>query len=84
MDFHPLSDIFRPAGRKISDKKDKVPLRIAVFSSIPGVDFATCYARRIETVIAGVQVPMIDLADLKQNKLASGRPKDMNDLQNLP
>ena len=24
------------------------------------------------------------LSDLKQNKLASGRPKDMNDLQNLP
>jgi len=60
------------------------PLRIEVFSSIPGVDFETCYARRIETIMGGVLVPVIDLADLKQNKLASGRPKDMNDLQNLP
>src|SRR5262245_25744343 len=60
------------------------PLRIEVFSSIPGVDFDTCYARRVETVMAGVQVPVIDLSDLKQNKLASGRPKDINDLQNLP
>lgn len=60
------------------------PLRIGVFSSIPGVDFKACNARRIETVMAGVLVPVIDLADLKQNKLASGRPKDTNDLQNLP
>ena len=60
------------------------PLRIEVFSSIPGVDFAVCYARRVETVMAGVRVAVIDLSDLKQNKLASGRPKDMNDLQNLP
>jgi len=60
------------------------PLRIEVFSSIPGVDFDSCYARRVETVMAGVQVPVIDLSDLKLNKLASGRPKDMNDLQNLP
>jgi len=60
------------------------PRRIEVFSSIPGVDFEACYARRIETLMAGVLVPVIELADLKQNKLASGRPKDMNDLQNLP
>jgi hypothetical protein len=60
------------------------PLRIEVFSSIPGVDFDTCYARRVETIMAGVRVPVIDLGDLKQNKLASGRPKDLNDLQNLP
>ena len=60
------------------------PLRIEVFSSIPGVDFDTCYARRVETTMAGVLVPVIDLADLKQNKLASSRPKDLDDLQNLP
>ncbi|HJZ46189.1 MAG TPA: DUF6036 family nucleotidyltransferase [Roseiflexaceae bacterium] len=60
------------------------PLRIEVFSSIPGVDFDTCYARRVETTIDGVLIPVINLADLKQNKIASGRPKDMDDLQNLP
>ena len=60
------------------------PLRIEVFSIFPGVDFQACYPRRIETVMAGVLIPVIDLADLKQNKLANGRPKDMNDLQNLP
>jgi hypothetical protein len=28
--------------------------------------------------------PIISLADLKRNKLASGRPKDIDDLQQLP
>ncbi|HEX9370367.1 MAG TPA: DUF6036 family nucleotidyltransferase [Roseiflexaceae bacterium] len=60
------------------------PMRIEVFTSIPGVDFDICYPRRVETVIGGVLVPVIDLADLKQNKLASGRAKDLADLQNLP
>ena len=29
-------------------------------------------------------VPFISLEDLKINKLASGRPKDMQDLEELP
>jgi predicted nucleotidyltransferase len=32
----------------------------------------------------GIQVPMISLDDLKANKKASGRPKDLDDLENLP
>jgi len=44
------------------------------FNSIPGVDFDICYTRRIETIMAGGSVPIIELTDLKQNKLASGRP----------
>ena len=32
----------------------------------------------------GVEVPMIHLEDLRLNKIASGRAKDIADLQNLP
>jgi predicted nucleotidyltransferase len=60
------------------------PLRIEVFTAIPGVDFPTCYAQRIEAEIDGIRVPIIDLANLKLNKAASGRQKDLADLQNLP
>ena len=32
----------------------------------------------------GTQVPVISLPDLKANKRACGRPKDLDDLENLP
>jgi hypothetical protein len=60
------------------------PLRIEVFTAIPGVDFVTCYQRRVSATISGVSLSLISLADLKQNKRASGRPRDLDDLHNLP
>jgi len=34
--------------------------------------------------IDGVEVPVIHPDDLKTNKKASGRPKDLDDVENLP
>ena len=60
------------------------PLRIEVLTTISGVEFAECYASKIEDEIDGITVNIINLDDLRANKLASGRLKDLNDLQNLP
>jgi hypothetical protein len=60
------------------------PLRIELLTSVSGVDFATCYGRRIIETIDGITVPIIALDDLKTNKQASARRKDLNDLDNLP
>jgi len=60
------------------------PMRLEIVTSIPGVDFAACYARRTSALIAGVPVSIIGLDDLKANKRASGRHKDLNDLEQLP
>ena len=60
------------------------PFRIEVITSASGVDFHECYARRIEAAIDDVQVNIISLEDLKANKKASGRTKDLTDLENLP
>ena len=60
------------------------PLRIDLFTAIPGVDFATCYPQRLTTSIQGVQVTIIDLDSLKRNKQASARPRDLDDLLHLP
>lgn len=49
-----------------------------------GVEFAECYARRLNVEVVGVPANLIHLEDLKQNKRASGRYKDLNDLENLP
>jgi hypothetical protein len=34
--------------------------------------------------VNGLEIPVIDLANLRKNKAASGRPKDLADLAGLP
>jgi hypothetical protein len=60
------------------------PTRIEVLTGISGVTFDECYADRIVGEIDGVVVSLIDLEHLKQNKKASGRYKDLSDLEHLP
>jgi hypothetical protein len=60
------------------------PMRIEVTTSISGVAFEQCYAERVVDTLDGIKVNIIGLAHLKQNKQASGRFKDLADLENLP
>ncbi len=60
------------------------PMRLELLTSISGVEFETCFAERVVDEIDGVRVNLISLTHLKQNKLASGRYKDLNDLEHLP
>ena len=59
------------------------PLRIEILTAISGVRFDECYSRRIVSELGGVAVSVIDLDDLKTNKRASGRFKDLADLEEL-
>jgi predicted nucleotidyltransferase len=60
------------------------PMRLELFTNIPGLEFSGCYERRDFVKIGRMMVPFISLEDLKINKLASGRPKDLQDLEELP
>ena len=60
------------------------PVRIEISTTISGVIFEECYAERIVDIIDGVEVHLISLRHLKINKAASGRHKDLSDLENLP
>jgi hypothetical protein len=60
------------------------PFRIEVMTSIDGVEYDACRARAVEFDLDGVPVPVISLVDLKVNKRAAGRHKDLADLENLP
>lgn len=60
------------------------PLRIEVSTSISGVEFDECYRERLETTLDDEPVSLISLRHLKINKKASGRLKDLSDLENLP
>jgi hypothetical protein len=75
-------DIFMRENKVI--RMGNPPFRIEILTGISGVGFAECYAHRITDIIDDVQVNLIDLDRLKQNKRASGRYKDLNDLEHLP
>jgi predicted nucleotidyltransferase len=60
------------------------PVRIEIATTISGVDFAECQARRVEDTLDGVPVHVIGLDDLKRNKQAAGRHQDLADLEHLP
>jgi predicted nucleotidyltransferase len=60
------------------------PIRVDILTSPSGLDFPEAYARRKVVNWDGVQVPLISLEDLRTNKRASGRAKDLADLENLP
>jgi predicted nucleotidyltransferase len=60
------------------------PIRIEIMTSISGVEFADCYRSRITDIVDGVPVNLINLDDLKRNKKAAGRHKDLGDLESLP
>lgn len=59
------------------------PGRIDLLTSIDGVDFAACYAQRLTMTMDGVSLDFIGVEDFKKNKLATGRLKDLVDLQTL-
>ena len=60
------------------------PVRIEVTTTISGVEFEDCYPGRVETTLNDLPVTVINLRDLRINKEASGRLKDLADLENLP
>lgn len=59
------------------------PIRIEVLTSVSGVDFPNCFRNRLIADIDGVSANLISLADLKANKKAAGRLKDLADLEQL-
>jgi len=60
------------------------PVRIDVITSIDGVGFFECYAKRQERIHEGIKINVIGLDDLKINKRATGRKRDIADLDELP
>jgi hypothetical protein len=59
------------------------PLRVDILADPSGVQFEDCFPRRVDATLDGVRVPFISLDDLRANKRASGRPKDLADVHEL-
>lgn len=75
-------DLFQKKGKII--RMGNPPLRIAIHTELSGVEFEECYPQRIEEEVEGVRVKFIDLEHLRDNKQASHRYKDLDDLEHLP
>ncbi|HNR38628.1 MAG TPA: hypothetical protein PKN61_06305 [Acidobacteriota bacterium] len=75
-------DIFLDPNKVI--RMGNPPFRIEIITSASGCRFEDCHGRAVRAVIDDVPVPVIHLEDLKVNKQAAGRLKDLNDLENLP
>src|SRR5678816_450162 len=58
----------------------RMPMRIDVLTSISGVSFRTAWRNRIMAATTLGEVPVLGLSELRANKLASGRPKDLADV----
>jgi hypothetical protein len=83
--FSPESVARRPLLRKPKFIRiGQPPIRVEIHSEIAGVDFDECFSKAEVCQIEGLDVPFIGLDELKRNKRAAGRTKDLADLEALP
>ena len=59
------------------------PCRIDIINKIDGVNFTDAYQRSVESDLDGIPVRVISLEDLLANKKASGRHKDLGDVETI-
>jgi predicted nucleotidyltransferase len=59
------------------------PLRIDILTEISGVSFPEAWRRRVRAIFEGVPVWVIGLRDFVANKRATGRLKDLADVEAL-
>ncbi len=60
------------------------PVKTELMTAISGVEFEECFAARCLIELGGIPVNLINLKHLRLNKAASGRLKDLADLEQLP
>lgn len=59
------------------------PNRIDVLTGVSGLQFARAWTNRLDATVEGIRVPVLGLADLIENKRATGRDKDRADIRGL-
>lgn len=73
-------DLLQP-GRII--QLGQPPNRIDILTSLSAVDFDSAWQSRVQTSIDDLPVSLLGLDELLRNKRASGRQKDLADLEKL-
>jgi hypothetical protein len=73
----------QPAGNGSRPYSDQ-PVRIKVITGASGVEFDACYEHRNVVKMDDLAINIISLSDLKLNKRAAGRHKDLEDIEHIP
>ena len=88
-----LSDFGMPKeslSKELFLEKDKIirmgipPVRIELITGASGVEFNECYKHRDIVEFDDLVINIISLNDLKLNKRAAGRHKDLEDIEHIP
>ena len=58
--------------------------RIDLLTFASGLEFRAAFENRVLIEIGGVEVPFISVDDLRTNKTATGRLRDLADVEDLP
>ncbi|MBF0216405.1 MAG: nucleotidyltransferase [Candidatus Omnitrophica bacterium] len=74
-------ELFMASGKNI--RMGTPPLRIEILTSIDGVEFSDCLKRKKNVNIDDLEISFISFDDLILNKKATGRYKDLADIDNL-
>jgi len=59
------------------------PYRVDIITSVDGLTFSEAYENKKVETVDEIDINWISLEDLKKNKKASGRHKDLDDLEKL-
>jgi len=59
------------------------PIRIDLINQLDGVVFESCIKNKFMVIVDDLEINFIGLEDLKKNKKATGRHRDIDDLENL-
>ena len=59
------------------------PNRIDLLTGLSGVSFDEAYPRRVLASLADVETSVLDVETFKVNKRATGRPRDLADIEEL-
>ncbi len=59
------------------------PMQVEILTTILGVTFDDCYQRKSQLIIDDIPINFINLDDLKASKSATGRLKDLTDIDML-
>ena len=81
--FDMTEDVFLTDPEKDVFTFGRPPSSIDMMVSVKGLDFDECYKNSVFFDEDGLKIRTIHLNNLINAKKAAGRPKDMNDLENL-
>lgn len=59
------------------------PLRIDILNAISGLDFDAAYLEKVETEVDDLKIKFISVNDFIKNKKATGRAKDLGNVESL-